>query len=252
LIRCALGLDEHGGKAAQIAGNRWTEWVNAYAADFSSRNIVPDSLPFTVDGYIDGATQERLLLGPGAGGDSNVSDSIEGALTFFAMNTCNVYGVAMDPTRHQAHPIRAPQRPSIPIDPHIGLHATESSRLAPKQLATHRRLYSSIPHGLEDAFISYARPAWLELIAAHEQKDSRALGLAIDSILTLPARGLVQTTECSSSGASPASNLIVNQLATLRAPAEPTSSSNGKLNSAVLLKSSKVVLCRTYVVLCRS
>jgi hypothetical protein len=103
LIRCSLGLDEHGGKAALIAGDRWATWVDAYTADFKARAIDRDSLPFSENGYIDGTTQEQLLLGPLAGGHSNVPDAIEGALTTFAINTHATFMVSLQ-TRSVGEP----------------------------------------------------------------------------------------------------------------------------------------------------
>ena len=189
LIRCALGLDDDGGLAARLAGDRWQSWVDSYSADFKARDIDSSSLNFH-NGYIDGDTQERLLLGPFVGGQSNVPDAIEGSMTQFAVNTLNVYGVAAQPISRRPRP---PSSSAAVIDqPADPLAPVDSSRLTSKQLATHRRLYSSIPHGLEDAWIAYARPAFINLIASQEQDDTRARGKAIDSILTLPARGLVR------------------------------------------------------------
>jgi hypothetical protein len=71
LIRCALGLDDDGGLAARLAGDRWQSWVDSYSIDFKTRAIDATDLPFQ-DGYIDGKTQERLLLGPVAGGESRM------------------------------------------------------------------------------------------------------------------------------------------------------------------------------------
>ena len=192
LIRCSLGLDDCGGLVAHLAGDRWKQWTDAYSEDFKARGIVAAALPFE-NGYIHGPVQERLLLGPFAGGQSNVSDAIEGAMTQFAVNTLNVYGVATHPIHHRPRSAARPDPPSDPQPSSAISPPHDTDRLTPKKLATHRRLYSSVPHGVENDWIAYARPAWMELIAAHEQEDSRACGQAIDSILTLPARGLVRS-----------------------------------------------------------
>ena len=82
MIRCAFGLTDSGGMAQCTAGDAaWSRWRDHYAADFVSRGLSPSDLPFHEDGYLDAKHQERLLLGPIAGGDSNVDDKVEGEFT---------------------------------------------------------------------------------------------------------------------------------------------------------------------------
>lgn len=86
LIRCALGLDEHGGMAQVYAGDKlWAELRDSYAAEFLRCGIEAKYVPFSDDGYIDADAQTRLLFGPLAGGQSNIADTIEGKLTEFGL-----------------------------------------------------------------------------------------------------------------------------------------------------------------------
>ena len=84
LIRCALGLDNNGGQVERAAGpSLWAELRDSYAAEFLRSGVSAASLPFDGD-YLPADAQVSLLLGPLAGGKSNISDEVEGKLTAFA------------------------------------------------------------------------------------------------------------------------------------------------------------------------
>jgi hypothetical protein len=196
-----------------MAGPRWARWVNAYAEEFKRSGITQSIIQ--EDGYVDKTTQMNVLLGPFAGGQSNVEDAIEGEMTAWALLTRQNWN-SMQRSRSSsssgyndelelgARPQRAASDdedmlPSEP-NPHIpdrerdddDLDEGYITRLTPTQLATHARLWSRIPYGVEESWIATCRPKFMAFIAAAEEGDLRERGYAFDQIMTTPASGLVR------------------------------------------------------------
>ena len=204
MIRCALGLDDNGGKTQILAGDDWIAWANAYAADFADRGLDQRTTAdlFTRDGYIGADAQVRLLQGPAANGESNVCDRIEGAFIDF----CRRIQDSLHP------PIRPPHAPwrVTPASSHHPPRQLEQgarrnpdpdsdddtdpalARLHPFELAEHRVLYASLPQCNWPHLVGAFRPLARQFLDAHHDSDLAARGRAIDSILSMPGQCLVR------------------------------------------------------------
>ena len=210
LIRCALGLDPADEAISSLAGvHRWNAWVAAYREDFKSRRITPFSLPFGPDGYLDHTHQVRLLLGPAASGASNVSDSVEGDLTFWASATQSSWRPPPQ-SRRGPRPHRNPSRGPAPApgpasssssspscsssssSASSASPAENSARLLPAALAEHQRLWPFVPHAAAADWVAACLPRFSAFIAAHSANNHHARGLALDAILLAPAQFLVR------------------------------------------------------------
>ena len=219
LVRCALGLDEHGGMVQVMAGDKlWVELRDHYAAEFTRSGVTVDSLPFDRNGYLDRSHQVRVLLGSLAGGESNIADEIEGKLTAFASKLQRLWQQRSRPRPPRANsassssegkhsgpapesgntlpripprPDQAEQDDSItdPPRPHL---STEGDRLSVSDIAEHGRLWNYILPGCEDYWLAAARPRFKAFADAHHANNARDRGIAIDRILALPATSLVR------------------------------------------------------------
>ena len=67
------------------------------------------------------------------------------------------------------------------------------ARLTLAGLFEHQRLWWFLPTGCADLWIAANRPCFGALIAAHAAADPRAIGIAVDSILAIPAECLVRS-----------------------------------------------------------
>ena len=204
MIRCALGLDDNGGKAQILAGDNWAVWTSAYAADFAARGLDQRTTAdlFNRYGYINADAQVCLLHGPAANGESNVCDRIEGAF----INFCRRIQDSLHPPVRPAHaPLRAmpdssrhpPQQHGQGPDQDPGLDSDDDAdpalaRLHPFELAEHRVLHSSLPQCNWPHLVGAFRPLARRFLDAHNDGDQAARGRAIDSILSMPGQCLVR------------------------------------------------------------
>ena len=215
LIRCALDLDAHGGMAEASAGLLWKELRDAYAAEFKKVGLVATSLPWQMGGYLDASEQVRLLRGHQAGGQSNISDAIEGKLEQFALRMQRVFQarqapLSADDGKHSRPPHSPPSNSSSsssglgrapPPRPALssalpGDDAPDpgaAPRLTVADIAEHARLWQFIPHGCEDHWRNANRARWQALLNAHAAGNVRERGHALDAILVLPSQCLVRT-----------------------------------------------------------
>ena len=218
LILCALGMRDHGGLTEHYAGPvAWALWRDSYAAQFVHDGITVASLPFDEHGYLPRTAQERLLLGPLSGGESNVDRVVEGAMTDFASRLNRVYQARAKPAAHPSsssapvpneaseggsdegledltQPAVSPVPAPAPARAQAGQQPPTRGRLrlSLADLAEHSRTWWFVPAGCEGHWITANQPRWRELIRSHERNDRRALGLAIDDILSLVADSLVR------------------------------------------------------------
>ena len=214
LIRCALGLDDHGGMVEVVAGKLWPELRDHYSAEFTRTNVSADALPWQQGGYLDEKEQVRLLRGSLAGGESNIADAIEGKLEQFAARMQRVFQVRHAPapraagdskhsrpphsptgTNLRLSPARAPPPPPplSPPRPDAAPDPDGVPRLSLADIAEHARLWQFVPHGCEDHWRTANRSRWQALLTAHAAGNVRERGYAVDAILALPSQCLVRT-----------------------------------------------------------
>ena len=201
LIRCALGMIDHGGGTQTSAGDAtWARWVAAYAAAFNARAITAASLPFTHNGcYLHATIQARLLHGHVAGGQSAVDPALEGEFMHWcrevqsnwyppaAPNSRSAAGAApADPQPLTSPPTEPPFEPPVDDDP----DPDPEPRLLPVDLAEHCVLWSNVPRSHYHHFVAACLPACRAFLDAHAAEDPSAIGRAIDKILLIPSRCL--------------------------------------------------------------
>ena len=212
LIRCALGLAEHGGMAQTSAGEAlWTDLRDHYAAHFANEHISASSITIMANGYIDATTQQNLLLGPESGGKSNIDDKIEAMLQAHVIKMQNMFAKKSAPHGRESKHSRPPRTDSP--EPEHGNHGELSltqvgdqaddpperkrppqpdpdpdldgdiARLSHEDIAEHGRLWQLIPNGCDDHWRTAARPRWHALLSAHAADDKRALGQRLTASL---------------------------------------------------------------------
>ena len=234
LIRCALGMDVHGGMAQVVAGDDlWANLRDQYGAELRRTGITENSLPFSDSGYLDDSHQVCLLLGPGAGGESNIPDRVEGKLTELALRVQRVWSLRSTSEPRLTQSINTDRKTDL-NSPHQATQANDSggsmqdpsrmnsspggARLTIADIGEHGRLWWFIPNGCEDHWVTAARPRWQALLDAHTNEDARARNSAVDHILVLPAMSLVRKR----GGRRRTRNAIRRRLVAVAAPIPPT------------------------------
>ena len=83
-----------------------------------------------------------------------------------------------------------------PIQPPSDAPSSQSGgleeRLTPQDMASHNRLWTTLPHGVHEQWLDSMRYYWESFQVSHNDGQLQARGPALDEILRFPARTLVR------------------------------------------------------------